>query len=267
MSGCRSSRGRSRCPRRGDPAVGDDRALPVRRARSGARRRRGPVVGRVDEDARRSTGRRAGRRRRTGLVPAGVVRPRLRAAARPRASRPPCRAEVATNTQVPFQIAGAENRSVGPGTGTVCSSPPACASAPAGARAGAAAASPSLPPCTKKPPASSAGAVEPRSRSVAFSSLLVRRRPVPEQPLARPARGRARCRPSSSCRRTARCRWRRGGRRSPGSTTGADAAPDRRVARVAGRRLDQLVAVGAERVPDARRCCPVDGFSVTTWPW
>src|SRR5262249_40108462 len=77
----------------------------------------------------------------------------------------------ATKTQVvPFELhtAGAVNRSVAPGVSTVCSSPPRL---PAGARRDGDSTRnlPSLPPCSTEPPAST-GDVEPRSRSLVFSS-------------------------------------------------------------------------------------------------
>ena len=68
-------------------------------------------------------------------------RARAAVAVRPDLVQPPAReppggraVEVARNTHVPFQVAGSEKRSVGPGTGTVCSSPPVVALTPASAR-------------------------------------------------------------------------------------------------------------------------------------
>ena len=68
----------------------------------------------------------------------------------------------------------------------------------------------------------------------------------------RRATGRARCRPSSSCRRTARSRWRRRCRRSPGRPPAPfrDQIAESLALHVLGTMI--VVPVRAERVPDVR---------------
>ena len=89
---------------------------------------------------------------------------------------------VARKTQLPRQVAGSEKRSVGPGTWTVCSSPPVSAFTPARRESESRRSRPSLPPWTNPPD-------EQRRRRRAEVEIarvqlrLVLRRPVGEQPL------------------------------------------------------------------------------------
>ena len=236
----RSSRGRSRCPRRRSRG---------RRRRSGsasARRRIGSTVTSCPTSAcrrgcRRSPGRRAGRRRSPGSLP---LVPFDHACCRwpPRSCHASVPAPSATKTQVPFQTAGAEKRSVAPGRRLCLQQLQRAAS-----RAGS-----SLPVLA------------------ALHEVAAR-----EQRRARSSRGRGRCAFSSSW--LAGVQWpthaRRIGRQHDhavaevrpavvgrvaggdeqvagcGIDDGARARPDRRVARAARRRLDDRVPVGAERVP------------------
>ena len=122
---------------------------------------------------------------------------------------------------------------------------------------------PSLPPVTARPPGSRAGALEPRSVSVASSwACSSGCRPGAGGGWRR--RARARCRRSRSVRRRARCRSRPAGAGAR-LDDGAGAGPDRRVAGGAGRRDEEPPPVGAEGVEhgDRRGRCAGD---VTTCP-
>ena len=234
----------------GDAAVDDDRALPVRIADRQRRRRCLPGRRRVDVDpaAPLDVEEAAGEHRARAAV---AVRPDLVQAAALRAARRPCRAEVARNTQVPCQVAGSEKRSVGPGTGTVCSSPPVVGVRRR--RASRAAAAAAGRPC--RPGRSS------RPRAAPARSSRDRGRCGSARPGSPASSASAAASPSGESTSDAVAPVRLA---VEGAVAGRDeqvagrrvddrrrAAPDRRVARRARRGLDDPVPVRAERVPDA----------------
>ena len=242
-----------------DPAVDDDRAVPVAAARRRAWRRSAPVVGRVDV--------RAAARVVHPEQPAGDDRARAAAcrcasagASRPFRKRPRRRAAVVARrtstspSRVPDggrgEEVGARRRRRRSGARRPCAR-----AAPAHrVRARAGGCLPSLPPCATSRRARSTGDVEPRSTSPALSSAGVRRRVVAEQLRRVGGEHERRVAPVRAAvpRGVARRDEQLAGRRID---DGARAAPDRRVARAAARRHDQRVPVGAERVPDVRAPC------------
>ena len=184
-------------------------------------------------------------------MPPVVVRPDLVEPPVRRAARPRSRRRSRGRPSSPSRSRAPRRGRSGPGTGTVWSSPPVVAfDAGEAARAAAGAACrPCRPGRSSRSRAAPARSSRGRGRSL-FSSLLVRRRPVLQEPLAVG-------REDEDAVAPVRLPVERpvAGRDEQVAGRGIDdrrrAAPDRRVARGAGRRLDDLVAVGAERVPDA----------------
>ena len=234
-----------------DPAVGDDRALPVHRAgrqcrdlaSARRRRRRGWRPTRRHRGATPAT---------TGAVPSvrfdhtGCSRPPLNS------QRLPCPPPVATNTHFPFQTAGSEKTSVAPGADIVCSSPPVVAFTPGEPMQLQQPQHAVLPALHDVAAGSSAGPVEPRSTSAPFScawfaGVQCRSR--------REASGESTSTLSPQfvrAVRTARCRWRRARSPLPGSTTAPCRAQIAESLAQQVRRRDHSCRSLAERVPDVR---------------
>ena len=219
-------------------------------ARSSERRRAG----------HRYRRRRAGCRRATGDVPpvlfdqTGCRRPPLK-------SSPSVPALVETKTHLPFQTAGSENTSVGPGAGSDCSSPP-------GARVHARqpvqlqqAQDPVLPALDRVAAGQQRGARRAEVEVAGVQLHVVRGRPVAEQ-LRRIGREHEHAvAPVRAAvpRRVAGRDDEVAVRRIDG---GAVSRPDRRVARRSTCSGRSARAVGAERVPDVRD--PAGGFRTSS---
>ena len=247
-----------------DPAVGDDRALPVHASRSAAARPRARSSARRRARRRRRRRRAASRRRpatfrRCWFDQTGCSRPPLKSSA----SVP---ALVATKTHLPFQTAGSEKTSVGPGAGSDCSSPPVVAFD---------ARQPVQLQQAQDPVLAALHGVAVRQQrrarraevDVVVVQLLVVRRRVVAQQLRRVGREHEHAvAPVRAGRRTARCRSRRRGRRSPGRPPrrSATRSPSRSRCSVLG------TIIACRSLQSEFQTCairPVRSDIVTTWPW
>ena len=226
-------------------------------------------IGSVGDLAGRSSARRRGWRRalRRRAAPPATHRDRAAVAVRPRrmqaaaleAAAPPCPRSSRRRPTCPFQTAGSreDDRS-------------ARAPGPSAARRRSSAFTPGSAMQLQQPQHAVLAAlhgvaarraapalVEPRSTSLRVQLRLVRRRPVREQPRRVGRQDEHAVAPVGATVERARCRSRRRGRRCRDRPRrrSATRSPSRSRSQVDG--LDDLVPVGAERVPDVRRSRPV----------